>query len=60
MSETKLFDLTKVQVAREIRMQREGDPLADPTFARHVASVSTEDERSAVTERMLKARRSAA
>lgn len=58
MTETKLFDLTRTHVLRE--MQRsESDPLADPTFHRTVAESTTDEQRKSQAERLLRARRAA-
>lgn len=58
MTETKLYDLTRTNVALEMYRQ-DGDPLADPGFRRHVSAVTTEDQRERATERLQKARRAA-
>lgn len=64
MSETKLFDMTKVLVVNEIELQRRAaagnpSPLLDPKFERHVGHVTTKDERERATDRLLWARRRA-
>lgn len=61
MTETKLYDLTGgANVAREMRLHRAEDPLADPTFRRHVSVVTTEDQRARTVERLRPRWRSAA
>ena len=52
----KLYDLTATNVAREIELQRDGSPLADPTFRRHVDHVTTQDERQSALDRLRKVR----
>ncbi len=52
----KLYDLTATNVAREIELQRDGSPLADPKFERHVDHVTTQDERQSASDRLRKVR----
>lgn len=59
MSETKLFDMTKVLVVNEMQLQRNESPLLDPKFERHVGRVTTEDERERASDRLWWARRRA-
>lgn len=56
MTTAKLFDLTTTNVRREMNLHRDGDPLVDPTFRRHVSDVTTEDQRKANVERLLRMR----
>lgn len=58
MTRTKYFDLTATNVAREM-YRPAGDPLADPTFRRHVAEITTAEQRRDQTDRLRKARKAA-
>lgn len=53
-----LIDLTAVHVTREM-YRADSDPLADPTFKRHVSEVATETAREAQADRLWKVRRAA-
>lgn len=57
-ADTRLIDLTTVHVTREM-YRAEGDPLADPTFKRHISAVTTSTEREAQADRLWKVRRAA-
>ena len=52
----KLYDLTALNVAREMNLHRDESPLADPTFRRHVDRVTTETERESAAERLRRVR----
>lgn len=58
MRATRLYDLTATNLPLEM-YRRETDPLADPHFRRHVAEVSTNEQRESQADRLLKARRAA-
>ena len=56
MTAIKLFDLTKINVPREM-YRSEDDPLAEPTFRRHVDRVTTEEELERAADRLRRVRR---
>lgn len=51
MIATKLYDLTSTNVALEM-YRRDSDPLADPTFRRHVHEVTTAGSRASTAARL--------
>lgn len=51
----KLFDLTRTNLRLEM-YRNEFDPLADPTFRRHVETATTQEGRADTTERLMRLR----
>lgn len=53
MSAAKLFDLTATNIVREMQIQEAFEhPLADPSFKRQVAEVTTREQRQDKTDRL--------